>query len=246
MIDTKNPRITYITDPGIIREYAKKEDSCIMASYPRSGQHLFRMLCELYFNQPNLRRSYFVHDEDRRDYLMCIQHGIPIECEDYNSKNLVYLYRRDIPSVIFSRMYTVDFFPVGRYHDAFEDWVRQYDREIPFWLTRKSKEFDNSLILNYEDFVRDPYSEFYRACKFFEKRFYKKKFEKAYNFLTKENVKKWLDLQHPGMMKSVDDPDYEEKRENFRNKYSKHIVALLEKNGYIRNNDEFMQYFKGI
>jgi len=52
----------HVTDPKILDHFLKNADFPWLISFPRTGSHWLRMIMELYFEKPSLRRVFFYPD----------------------------------------------------------------------------------------------------------------------------------------------------------------------------------------
>ena len=123
---TKKNTSTHITDPHILDAFNAKPTNPYLVSFPRTGSHWLRILCEHYFNRPTLTRVFFDHNND--DYLFLHTHDLDLNVQRHN---IIYLYRNPIDT-IYSQL---------RYHQtAFDDtqeimrWSRRYGQHLEKWL----------------------------------------------------------------------------------------------------------------
>lgn len=189
-----------------------------LVSFPRSGSHYLMILMELYFDQSNMNVSFF----DKEEAKFCHTHDTLLNTR---KKEAIYLYRKDVCSVMFSHFYLQDI-DAGKNPEIFEDKVLLYGAHLDKWLFNE-KFTEKKAIVCYEELFNNPKTEFSKICKFFGKRIASKKFQDCVEQVKDKGYVKSLITYDKTIMKSVNDPDYENKREIFRTTYKDKIYEML-------------------
>jgi len=140
-----------LVDEKAVEGFLEEPSNLALVSYPRTGSHWLRMLMELYFERPVLRRAFYY--PDRTDYLAYHTHDVDL---DFQRENVIYLYRDPVDTV-YSQL---------RYHEDPPDsrkriahWADQYGGHLNKWLFQE-RFTTHKTVLTYEGMKRDLRAEF--------------------------------------------------------------------------------------
>lgn len=192
-------------------------------SIPRSGTHYLMFLISIYFEKPTLPISYFFHEN--REFILYQLHWY----FEY-AKNPICLYRKDIISVIFSNLYFLhsdsDF---DKYKEDICFIIDRYVGHMDAWYyERLGYNFRNKIIICYEDLVYDYENEFSKICTHFNVDFNFDRFKEIKDFLSKEEVAKRTESRNLSILRnSLDDNQYENKKEEFRQENFERIFNII-------------------
>ena len=206
----------HVTDPKILDCFLKNPNFPWLISFPRTGSHWLRMIMELYFEKPSLRRVFFY--PDAKDFTCYHWHDVDLATE--NIKSVIYLYRHPVDT-IFSQL---------RYHkedardvERVRHWSVAYARHLSKWLFEESFSARKTIV-RYEGLREDPYSEFSKICGHFDQQLDSGRLEQALSRVSKDDLKR----------KTADDQqvvnlsqEYEIERAAFRTDYGPVVIETL-------------------
>jgi len=171
----------HVTDPAILDRFLRNPDFPWLISFPRTGSHWLRMIMELYFEKPGLRRVFFY--PDAKDFTCYHWHDVDLETRDV--KSVIYLYRHPVDTV-YSQL---------RYHkDDFRDaervgyWAEVYARHLSKWLFEESFTTHKTTI-SYEGMRSNPAAEFRKVCEHLGQTLDAERLEGALAKVSKEKLK---------------------------------------------------------
>lgn len=145
-----------VTDPEVLNRFLGNPDFPWLISFPRTGSHWLRMIMELYFGKPSLRRAFFY--PNATDFTCYHWHDVDLTTQGV--KSVLYLYR-DPVDTIYSTL---------RYHK--EDvtraqrvryWTGVYARHLTKWMFEESSA-TRKTVIRYEGLRTDPAREFRAVC----------------------------------------------------------------------------------
>ena len=196
--------------------YRQGENSIALISFPRTGSHWLRMLCELYFDRPLLTRSFFKHEGD--EFLFWHDHDLSLS---EKSQAVIYLYRDPIDTV-FSQI---------KYHNQnFDDpdtilqWTDLYGSHLTKWIYTETFT-QRKMIVCYEDLVQDPLKVFQQLSAFCGYRYDSKRAKQVLNRVTKKVVKSKT-VNHDPQVQQISS-QYEHLRADFRGTHATKIWDRL-------------------
>lgn len=147
-----------ISDPKRIAAFDANPDNTYLVSFPRTGSHWLRMLCELYFERPSLVRAFYY--PEKNDYLMLHTHDMDL---DVSRTHVIYLYREPV-ATIYSQL---------NYHqESIEDrerirhWADLYGRHLDKWL-HQERFTTHKTIMTYTGMKSDLAQEFAKVTTHF-------------------------------------------------------------------------------
>ncbi|MBN1680162.1 MAG: sulfotransferase domain-containing protein [Anaerolineae bacterium] len=170
-----------VGDQDVIRAFDADPDNPYLVSFPRTGSHWLRMLIELYFERPTLKRAFYY--PDRHDYLLLHTHDLEL---DVQRRNVIYLYRDPVETVYSQLQY---------HHENPNDtgrithWADLYGRHLDKWL-RTETCTTHKTIVTYEGLRRDLPFEYAKITAHFDTAFDYERFDNVAQRVTKEEVKR--------------------------------------------------------
>jgi hypothetical protein len=131
---------SHVAGRRAIAAYQARPDARYLVSFPRTGSHWLRMICEAYTDRPTLVRSFYDHDNE--DYLFLHVHDVEL---DFVAQDIIYLYRDPLPTV-YSTM---------KYHRVegeaeVRKWAGAYRAHLDKWLLQDQFSRSKTLV-RYED-----------------------------------------------------------------------------------------------
>lgn len=191
-----------------VKQYCADPDAPFMVSFPRTGSHWLRMLCELYFEQPTLVRAFYYPDSE--NFLTCHTHDMDLACE---RRRVLYLYRDPVDTVFsqinYEEQSTDD-------ETAVREWAGRYAEHLAKWLVNESFTHEK-LVVRYEDIKRDLPGTFAKIADFFGQTLDVKKLEDAAGRVTKNEVKRKTAHDDRAVRLKA---DYELRRAKFREQFT--------------------------
>lgn len=171
----------HVTDPVIIDRFLNNPDFPWLISFPRTGSHWLRMIMELYFEKPGLRRVFFY--PDAKDFTCYHWHDVDLETRGVNS--VIYLYRHPVDTVYSQlRYHKEDFRDIERVRY----WADTYARHLSKWLFDESFTTQKTTI-RYEGLRANPQEEFRKVCEHLGQVFDPARLEGALAKVSKEKLK---------------------------------------------------------
>lgn len=152
------------------------DDLPYVISYPRSGSHWIRCMVELYTKRPFISRAFFYPDNPPLGIWLHDVSDLKVDIP------VIYLHRKSI-DVIFSYM---SYYKIKPKEDIIRHLYNDHKNHLHKWLNNKQVR----LVLTYERMKKNPEEEFRKILGFFGVSFNLDAFEKVYNQITKELVKK--------------------------------------------------------
>lgn len=198
-----------------VQQFCTDPQAPFMVSFPRTGSHWLRMLCELYFERPTLVRAFYYPDSE--DFLTCHTHDMDLACE---RSHVVYLYRDPVDTVYSQICYeeqsTED-------EAVVRQWAGRYAEHLTKWLVEETFT-QKKLIIRYEDLKRDLPGAFAPIAEFFGQKLDVNRLEDAASRVTKSEVKR--KTAHDDRAVRVKD-DYESRRARFHERFSDLIDQIM-------------------
>jgi Sulfotransferase family len=205
----------HVTDQRILDRFLKNPDFPWLISFPRTGSHWLRMIMELYFEKPSLRRIFFF--SDATDFTCYHWHDVDLATADV--KSVIYLYRYPVDT-IYSQL---------RYHkedvqdaERVRHWSVTYARHLSKWL------FDETFtkrktVVRYEGLQRDAYTEFEKVCTHLDQPFDPAQLDAAMSRVSKSELKE--KTQHDKQIVNLS-TEYASEKEAFRGRFGALILEL--------------------
>ena len=210
-----NDRI-HVTDPKILEHFLSNPDFPWLISFPRTGSHWLRMLMELYFQKPSLRRIFFY--PDATDFTCYHWHDVDLTTHDV--KSVIYLYRHPVDTV----------YSLLRYHkenttDAqrVRHWTDVYARHLAKWLWEESFTIRRTVI-RYESLRTDLNREFAKVCEHLGVSMDTRRLQEAVAKVSKDRLKNLT--QHDGQVVDLS-PEYETRRTTFQAEFGTPIMEQV-------------------
>jgi len=147
----------------MLHTYSQNSDANFFVSFPRTGVKWISLISQLYFNRPIIPESSYCTNSE--NVLYAEYH----DCDGYidisDNQNVVYLYKKDICSVIFSYIkfngqYCKDYTFMKR---CTEDLTLHYIEHLKKWLYAGK----NPTVVVYENFIKNFNWEYSKICKHF-------------------------------------------------------------------------------
>jgi Sulfotransferase domain len=149
----------HITDQAVLDRFLSNPDFPWLISFPRTGSHWLRMIMELYFEKPSLRRIFFY--EDATDFTCYHWHDVDLSLTGV--KSVIYLYREPVETVYSTLQYhREDIRDQGR----IAHWTDVYGAHLHKWLVDESFTSKKTLV-RYEGLKQDVCGEFAKVCSHF-------------------------------------------------------------------------------
>jgi hypothetical protein len=215
-----------IEDLEIINKYKNNRDHHILISFPRTGSHWLRLLMELYFQKPSLKRIFYYYSED--DFLSLHDHDLDLAT---SGDNIIYIYR-DLVDTIFSQLY---------YHNISLDdefkivyWSSLYGKHLDKWLCKEAFS-KNKTVISYERLEKNISKEFSKVVNHFTFPFDENRFLEISKKIDKKEVKR--KTRHDQRI-IHSDRYYQKKRIIFRSNYSPIVWNVI-----LRNREYLKDYF---
>ena len=206
----------HVTDQRILDRYLKKPDFPWLISFPRTGSHWLRMIMELYFGKPGLRRIFFYPDAN--DFTCYHWHDVDLATQDV--KSVIYLYRYPVDT-IYSQL---------RYHkedvqsaERVRHWSMVYARHLSKWLFDET--FTNrKTVVRYEGLQREPHAEFGKICTHLDLPFDPGRLDAAMSKVSKSKLKE--KTQHDEQIVNLSN-EYANEKETFRGRFGTLILDVM-------------------
>ena len=206
----------HITDPKILDRFLSNPDFPWLISFPRTGSHWLRMIMELYFQKPSLRRIFFY--PDATDFTCYHWHDVDLATRGV--KSVIYLYRHPVDTV-YSQL---------RYHkeDATDvqrvrHWTDVYARHLAKWLCEETFTTHKTAI-RYESLRLDANGEFAKVCDHLGVPMNPRLLQDALAKVSKGRLKNLT--QHDNQIVDLS-PEYETQRRVFQTTFSTLIVEQV-------------------
>lgn len=188
---------TEVLDRDVIESFTSDPRNTFLVSFPRTGSHWLRMLMELYFERPSLRRIFYHPDRD--DFLTFHTHDLEL---DVVRSRVIYLYRDPVPTIYSQLSY---------HHEDISDpertrhWADLYGRHLSRWL--HEEEFTTrKTVIRYERMRSDLSIEFAKICEHFDQDVDERRLAEVASRVTREHVDR----------KTSHDPQVIDLRERYR------------------------------
>jgi len=206
----------HVTDPRILDRFLKNADFPWLISFPRTGSHWLRMIMELYFEKPSLRRIFFY--PDAKDFTCYHWHDVELDTKAV--KSVIYLYRDPVDTIYSQLHYHKE---DARDAERVRHWSTVYARHLSKWLFEESFT-TRKTVVRYEGLREDPYREFAKVCSHFDQQLDSERLKHALSRVSKEDLKR----------KTADDRQvvnlsqaYEVERGAFRSDYGPVVLETL-------------------
>lgn len=197
---------------AIEQAYSANPQNPFLISFPRTGSHWFRMLCELYFERPTLVRMFYY--PEKTDYLFLHRHDTELDIE---RQNVIYLYREPVMT-IYSQL---------NYHGENPDdaariryWADLYGQHLHKWLV--AEQFTTKkTIITYEALRDDLPAVFQQVTAHLGGRFDAERLAQVARTVTKEEVKRKTQ-EHDAQVVQLS-TRYQQSREVFRERHAAQV-----------------------
>lgn len=183
LMGTRNKTSTSqaVKDQAVIAAFNANPENPYLVSFPRTGSHWFRMLAELYFEQPSLVRTFYFHNRD--DFLMLHTHDMDLATQ---RRNVIYLYRDPVPTVFSQLQYEND---DPNDVNRIRHWANLYGQHLDKWLYQETFTTRKTPI-TYEMLKEDMVGVFEKACAHFERPLRPERIHEVAQIVTREEVKR--------------------------------------------------------
>jgi hypothetical protein len=204
-----------IRDRAAIEAFTANPENTFLVSFPRTGSHWLRMLMELYFERPSLRRVFFYPEVE--DYLTLHTHDLDLTVE---RRRVIYLYREPVATIYSQlRYHEEDTSDIARVHH----WSELYGRHLDKWLAAESFTTQKTL-LRYDRLKADTAAEFAKVCAHVGEPFEAGHFGVVAEQVSKQRVKERT-AHDPQVVKL--ERSYEEARRRFRASQGPRVWAYV-------------------
>lgn len=214
-----------IRDKEVIRAFRADPGNTFLVSFPRTGSHWLRMLMELYFKRPSLRRIFYYPDRD--DYLSFHTHDLDLKLV---RSDVIYLFRDPVDTVYsLLSYYREDLSDIER----ILHWSDLYGRHLSKWLVEE--EFTTKkTVLYYERMRNDLPGQFLKICEHFGTTIEQRRLEEAATRVTREHVD--AKTPHDPQVIALGE-QYRKNRERFRTQSGRRVwSAVLEGRTYLESH----------
>lgn len=205
-----------ITDSRIIDRFLGNPAFPWLISFPRTGSHWLRMLMELYFGKPSLRRVFYY--PRAKDFTCYHWHDVDLATRGIAS--VIYLYRHPVDTV-YSQL---------RYHDENVDdeqrvrhWSETYARHLSKWLFEEGFT-ERKTVIRYEGLQRDLHREFEKVCRHFDQRFEPARIDAAVSRVSKGELKEKTHRDDDQVVNLT--TEYADLKEVFRRRHSDLVLTI--------------------
>ena len=123
----REPGPSRLASKRAINAYRRRSDAVYLVSFPRTGSHWLRMMCEQYAQRPTLVRAFYPHDNT--DYLFMHIHDVDL---DFSASNVIYLYRDPVETV-----YSMLKYAQASGDDQVRLWSDRYASHLRKWLLQE-------------------------------------------------------------------------------------------------------------
>lgn len=206
----------HVTDPAVLDRFLRDPNFPWLISFPRTGSHWLRMIMELYFEKPSLRRIFYFHDAT--DFTCYHWHDPDLATQDVAS--VIYLYRQPVDTV-YSQL---------RYHkedaadaERVRHWAEVYAQHLRKWLFDETFTTCKTLV-RYEGLRAAPHEEFAKVCAHFGATLDPQRLDQALAQVSKGELKKRTG--HDEQIVNLS-PDYDLERQQFRDRFGSMIEDIV-------------------
>lgn len=216
-------------DLGLLTQEIDKEwlgdtENPVLISYPRSGRYWLIFMMEAYFKRLcNYFPSPYVEDNSR---MILPWHDLDLISKP---KNLIYLYREDVISVIFSWLSLGAFLEKGApdFHATnkdVEERTLQYARHLERYLFEDNFS-EKKLVISYNGLINDGAFYFNKICEFFNVPFDLDRYSNIEREFNRKRVGELND--RIGLGAVITTSEYETKRRNFHKEFGSTIKEIF-------------------
>lgn len=216
---SSSEQLSVRAEAAIEKDYVANLQNPFLVSFPRTGSHWLRMLCELYFERPTLVRMFYY--PEKTNYLFLHRHDVELDVE---RENVIYLYREPVMT-IYSQL---------NYHDENPDdadriryWAEVYGQHLNKWLIDETFT-KKKTILTYEAMRQDLPSVIQKVAVHLGEPFDAQRLEQVAAQVTKEEVKRKTE-QHDGHVVQLD-RKYQQTGEVFKERHADLVWQTVLKN----------------
>jgi len=206
----------HVTDPTILDRFLKNPNFPWLISFPRTGSHWLRMIMELYFGKPSLRRVFFY--PDATDFTCYHWHDVDLATRGVRS--VIYLYRHPVDTV----------YSTLRYHkeDAGDaarvrHWAQVYAHHLAKWMFEETFT-SRKTVVRYEGLRAGPAEEFGKVCSHLGQPMDVHRLNAAMTQVSKEELKKLT--THDDQVVNLSQ-DYDRQRSDFRERSGGLIMDVV-------------------
>ena len=206
---------SWLADKKVVRAFVANPEHTFIVSFPRTGSHWLRMLMELYFERPSLRRVFYY--PERTDYLAYHTHDLDLDVERWD---VIYLYRDPVNTVFSQLAYQEE--PLDD-AERIAYWADLYGQHLDKWL-HKERFARHKTILTYAGLRDNLPGEFAKVTAHFSQTLDAHKLEQAAAQVSKAEVKR--KTEHDPHVIQLQQ-QYAEQRQRFRETQSEAVWAAL-------------------
>jgi hypothetical protein len=200
----------------VVGRFLRDLNNATLVSFPRTGSHWFRLICEEYFERPTLVRVFT--EQHGRDFLFIHTHDNDLRVE---RPNVLYLYR-DATSTIFSQM---------QYEkEPLDDsqrvvyWAHRYARHLKKWLIDETFTTTKTT-LRYERLRQDPAGEFAKVAAHFGQPLDEGRLQEVMDQCSKRRIRSQTERYDPQVIDASE--SYERRRGEFHAMHRTRIQEVL-------------------
>ena len=215
----REPGPSRLASKRAINAYRRRSDAVYLVSFPRTGSHWLRMMCEQYAQRPTLVRAFYPHDNT--DYLFMHIHDVDL---DFSASNVIYLYRDPVETV-----YSMLKYAQASGDDQVRLWSDRYASHLRKWLLQEDFPHRKAVV-RYEDLP----AALHVVVEFLHVDWDPSRFESVKAEVTRGHVSERT-VHDPQVVSS--DPDYELQRSTFRQEYSDLVLEV------VLSDDRLRPYF---
>ena len=214
-------------EAAIEQAYVADPQNPFLVSFPRTGSHWLRMLCELYFEQPTLVRMFYY--PEKTNYLFLHRHDVDLDVE---RENVIYLYREPVMT-IYSQLNYYNEDPDNT--DRIRYWSDVYGQHLNKWLIAETFT-KKKTILTYEAMLKDLPSVIEKVAAHLGKPFDPQRVTQVASQVTKEEVKRKTQ-EHDGQVVQLGQK-YQQTGEGFRQRHTDLVWEAV-----LKNREALKAYF---
>ena len=177
--------MVHLENSSIVEKFISNPDFPFLISFPRTGSHWLRILMELYFKKPSLKRVFYY--DNANDFTCYHTHALTEDYEILNikRKRFIYLYR-NAPETIFSQLKYMDL-DINDINNI-TVWSKKYADHLNIWLLHQNPSCER-INIKYDTMQIDIQNQFDKICTFMGESFDQKHFESILSKVSKENIK---------------------------------------------------------
>lgn len=200
----------------VVGRFLRNPDNPTLVSFPRTGSHWFRLICEEYFLRPTLVRVLTRQRGGR--FLFIHTHDNDLRVR---RANVLYLYRDPGPTV-FSQMKYMEEPLEDEWRVRF--WGRQYAAHLKKWLL--DEDFTRwKTVLRYERLRSRPMEEFAKVTGHFNEPLDEERLRETLSVCSKNRIQQFTESYDAKVIKQSE--DYEDQRARFLERFEPALRDVL-------------------